>query len=104
MPGPINNLVANASTDTTITIIWEVTAIIERFEVVYSYTVNFCKAPASSTMMDIISNGTVRSHILSGLNEDSEYNITVRAINSEGSTMATITVNTESVSKIKGFY
>ena len=38
-----------------------------------------------------ISDGTRRSHTLSGLNEDSQYTITVTANNDEGQTMATTT-------------
>ena len=66
---------------------------IERFEVSYSYTVNTCTAPAGSGMVTI-SDGTRRSHTLSGVNEDSQYTITVTAINSAGNTSNTTTAST----------
>ena len=66
---------------------------IERFEVSYSYTVNTCTDPAGSGMVTI-SDGTRRSHTLSGLNEDSQYTITVTAINSVGNTSNITTAST----------
>ena len=92
----MSNLAAMSLTATNISITWNVTAaiFIENFEVVYNYTINTCTAPPGSSSMDTISDGTMRFHNLSGLNEDSEYTITVRAINSVGSTNATIVINT----------
>ena len=89
-PGNIVNLVAHSLTATTISLTWDVTGdiFIERFEVSYSYTVNTCIAPAGSGMVTI-SDGTRRSHTLSGLNEDSQYTITVTGIISEGRTSNT---------------
>ena len=46
-----------------------------------------------ASMMNSISSDS-RSHTLSGLNEDSDYTITVRAINDVGSSMATTTRGT----------
>ena len=99
-PGNIVNIVAHSLTATTISLTWDVTGdiFIERFEVSYSYTVNTCIAPAGSGMVTI-SDGTRRSHTLSGLNEDSQYTITVTGINSEGRTSNTarrITTSTSS--------
>ena len=81
------DLVAHSPTATTISLTWNVTGDIpiERFEVSYSYTVNTCTAPAGSGIVNI-SDGTRRSHTLSGLNEDSQYTITVTAVNNEGAT------------------
>ena len=94
-PGNVVNLVAHSPTATTIFLTWNVTGniFIEIFEISYSYTVNTCTAPAESNMVTI-SDGTRRSHTLSGLNEDSQYTITVTAINSEGNTSNTTTANT----------
>ena len=64
--------------------------LIKRFVFSYNYTVNTCTAPAGSGMVNI-SDGTRKSHTLSGLNEDSQYTITVTANNDEGQTMATTT-------------
>ena len=95
----MSNLVATTSTARTISIAWEVTAaiFIERFEVSYSYTVNNCTASPKSDTCNVTNSMT--SHTLSGLNEDSEYTITVRAINSEGSTNDTIMINTTTTSE-----
>ena len=73
---------------------------IERFEVSYSYTVNTCTVTGSDVVT--ISDGTRRSHTLSGLNEDSQYTITVTAINSEGSTENSTTANTLTSSENDG--
>ena len=99
-PGNVVNLVAHSPTATTVSLTWDMTGdnFIERFEVSYSYTVNTCTASAGSGMVTI-SDGTRRSHTLSGLNEDSHYTITVTAINSEGQTMATTTANTDTLSE-----
>ena len=99
-PGNIVNLVAHSPTATTISLTWDVTGdiFIERFEVSHSYTVNTCTATAGSGMVTI-SDGTRRSHTLSGLNEDSQYTITVTAINHQGRTSNTarrITTSTSS--------
>ena len=92
MPGPVSNLEAHSLTATTISLTWDVTGdiFIEIFEISYSYTVNTCTAPAGSG----VCNGTMRSYILSGLNEDSRYTITVTAINSVGNTSNTTTART----------
>ena len=96
-PGPINGLRVTVHTATSITITWtQITNIfIDRFEVTYSYTVWRCSASPSASHTDSISDGTMRSHTLSGLNEDSDYTITVRAINDAGSSMATTTATTD---------
>ena len=79
---------------TTLTITWTVSGFIDRFEVTYSYTVNRCSAPQGAPRTDTISDGSMRSHTLRDLNEDSSYTIIVRAINTVGSTMTTIIANT----------
>ena len=95
-PGPVTGLQVTTRTDTTLHIIWTVSADIhiDRFEVTYNYTVNRCSAPPGAQRTDTITAGSTRSHTLTGLNEDSNYSITVRAINNEGSTMATVSANT----------
>ena len=65
--------------------------------VTYSYTVRRCSAPPGASRTDSISDGR-RSHTLSGLNEDSDYTITVRAMNDVGSSMATTTTGTTDTS------
>ena len=93
-PGPVNNLRVTTPTATTLPLTWTVSGFPDRFEVTYSYTVKRCSAPQGAPRTDTISDGSVRSHTLRNLNEDSSYTITVRAINTAGSTMATITADT----------
>ena len=95
------DLVAHSPTATTISLTWDVTGdiLIERFEASYSYTVNTCTAPAVSGMVTI-NNGDTRAQTLRGLNEDSQYTITVTAVNSEGSTENTTTASTLTSSEL----
>ena len=95
-PGPVTGLQVTTRTDTTLHITWTVSADIhiDRFEVTYSYTVNRCSAQPGPQRTDTITAGSTRSHTLTGLNEDSRYSITVRAINNEGSTNATVSADT----------
>ena len=83
----------NNSTATTLTIIWEVSGSIDQFEITYNYTVNGCSETGGPEAVNI-SNGTMRSHTLTNLNEDSSYTITVVAINALGYTMADINAST----------
>ena len=91
--GLVKNLQVTASTATSLTIAWTVSGSIDRFEVSYSYIVNRCSTQGTSRT-DPISVGSMMSYTLRGLNEDSKYTITVGAINTAGSTMATVTANT----------
>ena len=93
-PGQVSNLQVTMPAATTLTITWTVSGSIDRFEVTYSYTVNRCSAPQGVPRTDAISDGSMRSHTLRDLNEDSSYTITVRAINTAGSTMAMTTGST----------
>ena len=101
-PDPVSGLRVSAHTATSITITWTVSSTtvipITGFEITYSYTVRRCSAPPGASHTDSISDGTRRSHTLSGLNEDSDYTITVRAINDVGSSMDTTTRSTTDTS------
>ena len=88
-PGPVNNLQVASHTATSLRITWAVSGTIDRFEVTYSYTVKRCPAPQGEPRTDTISDGSMRSYTLRGLNEDSRYTITVRAINIAGTKMVT---------------
>ena len=88
-PGPVNNLQVTSHSATSLRIIWAVSGTIDRFEVTYSYTVKKCPAPQGEPRTDTVFDGTMRSHTLRGLNEDSSYTITVRAINIAGTSMVT---------------
>ena len=99
----LSNLQVTTPTATTLTITWTVSGSIDRFEVTYSYTVNRCSAPQGAPRTDTISDGSMRSHTLRDLNEDSSYTITVRAINTAGSTMETITADTLTSGEINIF-
>ena len=88
-PGPVTNLRVTTRAARTLTITWATTGDIDRFEVTYSYTVNRCLGTGGLETVSI-TDEAVRSYTLRDLNEDNSYTITVRAINDEGSTMATI--------------
>ena len=91
----LSNLrVSTRATSTTLTITWTAFGDIDQFKVTYSYSVNRCSAPQGAPHTDTISDGSMRSHTLRDLNEDSSYTITVRAINTAGSTLETIAADT----------
>ena len=92
-PGPVTNLQMTTPSATTLPIIWTASGTIDSFQVTYSYSINRCSEQGTS-VTDTITDGSVRAHTLSGLNEDSRYTIIVRAINTAGSTMATVTADT----------
>ena len=89
---------------TTLTLSWTGSEDATRFEVAYSYTVKRCSAPQGASSTDTISDGSTRSHTLRGLNEDSSYTITVRAINTVGMSMATITTDTATAGEMLSMY
>ena len=91
--GLMRNLHVTTLTTTSLTITWTVSGSIDRFVVTYTYIVNRCSTRGVSRT-DTISDGSMRSYTLRVLNEDSNYTITVRAVNSAESTMATVTANT----------
>ena len=88
-PGPVNNLQVAPRTATSLRITWAASGTIDQFEVTYSYTVKRCPAPQGAPRTDTISDGSMRSYTLNGLNEDSRYTITVTAINIAGTRMVT---------------
>jgi hypothetical protein len=82
-------MLTTATTATTLTIMWDASSgFPDRYEVTYSYTVKRCLATGGPLTINI-SDVSMRSYTLSGLNEDSSYTITVRAINTAGSSMVT---------------
>ena len=91
-PDPVSNLQISP-TDTTMELTWEVSRYIDRFNVTYNYTVKRCLETGGPFSVNI-SDGAIGLYTLRGLNEDSSYTITVGAINTAGSTMATTTVDT----------
>ena len=93
MPATVLGNLQTTSTADTVTITWTASGVIDRYEVTYSYTVNGCSAIGGPVTVTI-SDGSMRSHTLRNLNEDSRYTITVRAINTAGSAMATVTADT----------
>jgi hypothetical protein len=93
LPGPVSNVQVISHNDTTMTITWTASGDINRFEIIYNYTVNKCSDTGVPVVVDI-SDVSVRSHTLRGFNEDSNYTITISAINTGGSTMATASVDT----------
>ena len=89
-PDPVSNLQITTPTATIMELTWEVS---DRFNVTYNYTVNGCLETGGPFSVNI-SDGSIRSHTLDDLNEDSSYTITVGAINTAGSKMATTTADT----------
>ena len=77
----------------TMNLTWDATGYIDVFEITYNYTIKRCLKIGKRLEVNI-SNGSVRSHTLRDLNEDSRYTITVRAINTVGSTMTTTSAYT----------
>jgi hypothetical protein len=96
-PGPVRNLIYTTPiTATSLTIAWDApSGFPDRYEVTYSYTVKRCSAsggPSIENISDVSMSSYI--YILRNLNEDSRYTITVRAINTVGSTMATVMSDT----------
>ncbi len=94
MPDAPSALTVTMVTATSITITWTQSSeiFIDTYEVSYMYTIRRCSASLGQGMNTL--SGSVRSHNLMSLNEDSTYTITVTAINDEGSRSSTITANT----------
>jgi hypothetical protein len=100
----VSNLQVTTATATTLNITWTVSAgAVDHLEVTYSYVVNRCSAPHGAPHTDTISDGSVNSHTLTGLQEDSNYTITVRAIKTVGSAMATVVANTSASGRVQNF-
>jgi hypothetical protein len=78
-------------TATAINITWTASGDIEHFNVTYGHTVNRCSDPPGDPTTETISDGSMRMHTLTDLNEDSNYTIVVRAINPQGYAEATTT-------------
>jgi hypothetical protein len=89
-PGPVSNLQVTTRSATAITITWTASGVINGFEITYNYTVIGCVGTGGPITVNV----TGGSHTLMDLNEDSRYTITVRAINTLGSTMATTSADT----------
>jgi hypothetical protein len=90
-------------TATSLSITWTVSGFIDQFEVTYRYTTNRCLDTGGPVTV-YINDGSVRAHTLNYLNEDSRYTITVRAINTEGSPMASVIANTSTAGKCEVKY
>ena len=97
-PGTVEDLQVSNRTATTLNITWRASGCIHQFEVLYNYTVKRCSAPQGAPRNETISDGSMRSYTLTGLNEDSSYTITVKAINITGSTVATVTADNSTLS------
>ncbi len=94
MPDAPSDIMVTMVTATSITITWTQSSdiLIDRYEVSYMYTIKKCSASPGQGMNTL--SGSARSYNLMSLNEDSTYNITVTAINDEGSRSSTITADT----------
>ena len=98
-PDPIRDLSVTDHNATSITITWNVSTVIpiDSFEISYNYTVRGCMETGTVTI-DSDSNIS-RSHILSGLQENTDYAITLRAKNGQGMRIinTTATTNTSGI-------
>ena len=99
LPGAVTSLEVTTAMATTIAISWTGSEDATSFEVIYSYTVKRCMETGMS-LTSTIPGGSTRSHTLTGLEEDSSYTITVRAINTVGMKLATITADTSTAGKM----
>jgi hypothetical protein len=93
-------------TATALTIAWDASSgFPDRYEVTYSFTVKQCLETGGPLSVNI-SDASLSSytHTLSGLSEDSSYTITVRAINTVGSTMATVMGDTSTAGDLTTLY
>ena len=88
------------TTATTISLAWTLSEVtyIDRFEIVYNHTVKRCNISEGVDKINNITSDTINMYILSGLNEDSKYRITVRAVNDAGSSMTSISADTNTSS------
>jgi hypothetical protein len=86
-------------TATSLRITWTVSGFIDQFEVTYRYIINRC-LDVGGPVMVYINDGSVRVYTMDNLNEESRYTITVRAINTEGSRIASVTANTLTAGKV----
>jgi hypothetical protein len=91
--GQLSNLQATTLNATSINLTWTVSGFISQFQVTYSYTIKNCLEMGGPLTVTII-NGSERLYTLRGLNEDSDYTITVRAFSIIESTMATTSADT----------
>ncbi len=94
MPDAPSALAVTMVTATSITITWTQSShiFIDRYEVSYMYTIRRCSVSPGQGMNTL--SGSARSYNLMSLIEDSNYTITVTAINDEGSRSNTITADT----------
>ena len=89
IPSPTNLI--STSTESSIFLQWEQdkNSLIDRYEIVYNYTVRRCGIPNTLSIKISISNDGTSRHNLSNsdttpIEEDSEYSISLTAMNSVG--------------------
>ena len=93
LPSPTNLIVSRRSHATSITLTWEQplgAGAVTRYRIVYSYTVNECTGEDNRPFPPVtvvLNNGTLRTYTImnsstSPVEEDSNYMITVTAVNS----------------------
>lgn len=90
----VTNLQVTSPTARTLNITWAVSESVDQFEVTYNYTIKRCFETGPSAVVTI-SDGSLRSYTLRNLSEDSTYTITIRAIRSGLSGVATTTADTQ---------
>ena len=69
-PSTVNILQVTATATTALTITWTVSESVDRFEILYNYTVHGCLDTGGPLTVNI-ADGSMRSYTLRDLNEDS---------------------------------
>ena len=100
-PSSATNLTSPSQSPTSITLSWEQPAgdAVDRYDVVYTYQ-GGCSDYTQPENMATVNDGTTRECTLQNLQEFSDYNITIAAVNEAGLSMQTrITATTQSAGR-----
>jgi hypothetical protein len=89
----LSNFQATTPTAITINLSWTASEFIDHFKITYSYIVKNC-SDIGGPLTISITDGSKRSYLLSDLNEDSTYTITITAFSIMTSTTITASADT----------
>ena len=89
-PSSPTNLASPSQSPTSITLSWEQPAgdIVDRYDIVYTY-LGGCSDYTQPENMTTVIDGTAREYTLQNLQEFSDYNITIAAVNYAGQSIQT---------------
>ena len=99
-PSSPTNLASPSQSPTSITLSWDQPAgDADRYDIVYTYQ-GGCSDYTQPKNMATVNDGTARDYTLQNLQEFSDYNITIAAVNEAGLSMQTrITATTQSAGR-----